>query len=59
MSTERKNQKSLSRKIVFTVAFVLFVLYSVAIFVIFLQEIHFFCELVRRLGGVLFVIHLH
>ena len=37
MSTERKNQKSLSKKIVFTVAFVLFVLYSVAIFVIFLQ----------------------
>ena len=37
MSTERKNQKSLSRKIVFTVAFVLFVLYSVAIFIIFLQ----------------------
>jgi ABC-type glycerol-3-phosphate transport system permease component len=37
MSTERKNQKSLSRKIVFTVAFVVFVLYSVVIFVIFLQ----------------------
>ena len=37
MSTRRKNQKSLSKKIVFTVAFVLFVLYSVAIFVIFLQ----------------------
>ena len=37
MSTERKNQKSLSKKIVFTVAFVVFVLYSVVIFVIFLQ----------------------
>lgn len=37
MSTERKNQKSLSKKIVFTVAFVVFVLYSVAIFIIFLQ----------------------
>ena len=37
MSTERKNQKSLSKKIVFTVAFVLFVLYSMAILAIFLQ----------------------
>jgi ABC-type glycerol-3-phosphate transport system permease component len=37
MSTERKNQKSLSKKIVFTVAFVVLVLYSVVIFVIFLQ----------------------
>ena len=37
MSSERRNQKSISRKIVFTVAFVLFVLYTAAIIVIFLQ----------------------
>ena len=37
MSTRRKNQKSLSKKIVFTVAFVLFALYAAAIIVIVLQ----------------------
>ena len=37
MSTERKNQKSLSRKIVFFVALIVFLLYTAAILVIFLQ----------------------
>ena len=37
MSRERRNQKSISRRIVFTVAFIVFILYTAAILIIFLQ----------------------